>query len=427
MRKKLIILLLTMLPALANAQLKGWTEKINNKAKNKATARIDGKIDRVIDNALDIAEGKKQTGKKNEEAQKQATDTSLIGRKLYAKYDFIPGEQIIYSNDFVADNMGELPTGWNSNGNAAVVTLEDLKGNWAQLFQNSTYLTDNNAAFTENFTIEFDLVMRRINPKAPFPELAWGVLSSGSLTPNHNNLLKDHTATFAAEISIQPSDPIRSTIQLQTFANRNSYFKTDIQKPGDLLTQFNKAIHIAMQVQKERIRIWWNEEKLYDLPKAIIAGANINQLYFIVKRYGGPEAEVGYAISNIKIAKGLPDTRHKLVEEGRFSTTGILFPVNSYSLLPESSGVLSEIAAILARNPELKIKIIGHTDSDGNEAANLELSRKRAAAVKQALVTHFNIKSSGIESDGAGELQPIDDNKTREGKANNRRVEFIKL
>jgi len=131
----------------------------------------------------------------------------------------------------------------------------------------------------------------------------------------------------------------------------------------------------------------------------------------------------------------LPDTRHKLVEEGRFSTTGILFPVNSYSLLPESSGVLSEIAAILARNPELKIKIIGHTDikiightdSDGNEAANLEMSRKRAAAVKQALVTHFNIKSSGIESDGAGELQPIDDNKTREGKANNRRVEFIKL
>ena len=427
MYKQFFILLLTMLPALANAQLKGWTEKINNKAKNKAASRIDRRIDRAIDSALDIAEGKSQTVKKNNEAQKQATDTSAIGKKFYAKYDFISGEQVIYSNDFATDHMGELPTGWNSNGNAAVVAPEDLKGNWVQLFQNSIYLTDNNAGFTENFTVEFDLVMRRINPKAPFPELAWGVLSSGSLTPNHNNLLKDHTATFAAEISVQPSDPIRSTMQLQTFANRSSYFKTDIQKPGDLLTHFNKAIHIAMQAQKERIRVWWNEEKLYDLPKAIIAGANINQLYFIVKRYGGPESEVGYAISNIKIAKGLPDTRHKLVEEGRFSTTGILFPVNSYALLPESGGVLSEIAAVLTRNPALKIKIIGHTDSDGDEAANLELSKKRAAAVREALVTHFNINPSGIESDGAGELQPVDDNKTKEGRANNRRVEFIKL
>src|SRR5688500_286560 len=107
-------------------------------------------------------------------------DTAITGKGSYVKYDFVPGEQIIYSNDFATDNMGELPAGWNSNGSAAVVTLDALKGNWVQLYQNAAYLTDNTATFTENFTIEFDLVLRRSNPKAAFPQLVWGILSSRS-------------------------------------------------------------------------------------------------------------------------------------------------------------------------------------------------------------------------------------------------------
>ncbi|MBX3254698.1 MAG: OmpA family protein [Chitinophagaceae bacterium] len=424
MNKKIFILLLTACPVMVNAQADGWLNTLNYKIKNKATARAESRVDQAINNTADIAEGKNKPVQ-NGSAQEKA-DTSVTGKKLYAKYDFIPGEQVIYSNDFATDNMGELPTGWNSNGNAAVVTLDVLKGNWVQLYQNTTCLTDNDSSFSENFTVEFDLVLRRTNEKAPFPEFVWGVLSSGNLTSTHNNLLKDHTAHFATEMSIQPSDHIRSSMQVQTFAGRASYFKTDIQKPGALLQQFNKVIHVAMQVQKERLRIWFNEEKLYDLPKAISPAVTINQLYFIVKRYGGPEQEVGYAVGNIKIAKGLPDTRHKLLNEGRLSTTGILFNINSHTLLPQSNAVLNEIAGVLAKHSELSIRIIGHTDSDGDEAANQELSEKRAASVKQFLVRHFNIDASRIESEGAGESQPIGDNHTREGKANNRRVEFVR-
>lgn len=412
-------------PAIVHAQVSGLTGKITRKIKDKATARTERKIDQAIDNTLNIMEGKGQLNIK-ESSQKQSEIPFDTTKKMYIKYDFVPGEEVIYSNDFSTDNMGEIPTGWNSNGNAAVVTIEALKGNWVQLYQNVAYLTDNKASFTENFTVEFDIVLRRSNPKAPFPELTWGILSSGNLTPDHNSLLKDYTATFATEMSIQPSDHIRSSMQFQSYESRSSYFKTDIQKPGALLQQFNKVVHVAMQIQKERMRIWWNGEKIYDLPKAIAPNVNINQLYFTVKRYGGSEQEVGYAISNIKIAKGLPDTRHKLLNEGRFSTTGILFNVNSYIVQPESNGVLSEIATVLTKNPELKVKIIGHTDSDGNEAANLELSKQRAASVKQTLIDQFKIDASRIESDGSGELQPVSDNSTKEGKANNRRVEFIK-
>jgi outer membrane protein OmpA-like peptidoglycan-associated protein len=195
---------------------------------------------------------------------------------------------------------------------------------------------------------------------------------------------------------------------------------------GVLEQYFNKAIHVAMQVQKERLRIWFNETKLYDLPKAIVAGSIINQLYFDVKRYGGTDAEVGYAIGNIKIAKGLPDTRHKLIEEGKFSTTGILFDVNTATIKPESNGVLKEVADVLQKHAQLKVKIIGHTDSDGSDITNLELSKKRAEAVMQALIRDYGIDRNRLESDGKGESVPVGDNKTKEGKSQNRRVEFVK-
>lgn len=414
MNKKLLLILLVVCPVVAQAQVNAWLNKINDKVKTKATARADKKIDQAIDKGLDIAEGKSQPA------------ITAAGSKTYVKYDFVPGEKIIYSNDFATDNMGELPTGWNSNGTGAVVSMDALNGNGVQLYQNAAYLTDNKIAFTENFTVEFDLILRRTHQKAAFPEFVWGVLSSGSLGTTDNELLKNYVASFATEMHMQPSDNNQSQINLQTFHNSKNYFRTDISRPGALLQQYNKVIHVAMQVQKERLRIWFDEEKLYDLPKAITPDANINQLYFIVRRYGGPDQEVGYAIGNIKIARGLPDTRHKLVDEGKFSTTGIRFKVNSYTILPESNGVLSEIAGVLTKHPQLKIKIIGHTDSDGDDAANLELSKKRAAEVKQSLVSNFNIDAARIECDGAGESQPAGDNNTQEGKANNRRVEFIK-
>lgn len=153
----------------------------------------------------------------------------------------------------------------------------------------------------------------------------------------------------------------------------------------------------------------------------------MNQLFFEVKRYGGPNEEVGYAVSNIKIAKGLPDTRHKLMEEGKFSTTGIQFETNSAAIKAESTGVLKEVADLLKKYSDIKIMVVGHTDSDGSDAANLELSKKRAQAVKDFLATEFGIDTARINTDGKGEKEAIADNNTREGKAQNRRVEFIKL
>ena len=91
------------------------------------------------------------------------------------------------------------------------------------------------------------------------------------------------------------------------------------------------------------------------------------------------------------------------------------------------AGVLKEVATVLKENEALKIKITGHTDSDGDEAHNLELSKKRAEAVKDALANQYQVSPSRMETDGKGESAPVSKNDTPVGKAQNRRVEFTKL
>jgi len=192
------------------------------------------------------------------------------------------------------------------------------------------------------------------------------------------------------------------------------------QKDGEQYKQkLNQKYHIAIWVQKTRLRFYQGENKLFDLPKAFpYAHAKMDRIRF----------ESGAAmISNIRIAVGRPDMRNKLLTEGKLVSYGIYFDVNKDVVKPESTGTLKEIAAVLTENPDVKIKIVGHTDSDGANAANLDLSKRRSGAVKNELVKNFAIDASRIETDGSGESVPIAANDSQANKALNRRVEFIKL
>jgi len=181
----------------------------------------------------------------------------------------------------------------------------------------------------------------------------------------------------------------------------------------------NEKYRISIWVQKSRVRMYQNESKIFDLPKAFnFPGIKFDRIRL---------EQGGALISNIRIAVGYPDTRSKLLTEGKLVTYGIYFDVNKDVVKPESYGTLKDISAILTENPDVRIKIVGFTDSDGNDADNLDLSKRRAASVKNSLVKDFNISESRIETDGMGEAQPIAPNDTPANKALNRRVEFIKL
>ena len=184
------------------------------------------------------------------------------------------------------------------------------------------------------------------------------------------------------------------------------------------------VVKVSVWRQKTRMRIYLDEEKVWDLPTAFDASVGYKKVVFGTSNL---IANMAFYISDVRLAIGAPDTRSKLITDGKFTTTGILFDSNSDKIKAESYGILKQIATVLQENPDVKVRIIGHTDSDGDDAKNLDLSKRRAAAVKSNLVAEFGIEAARLQTDGKGETQPAAANTTPEGKANNRRVEFIKM
>jgi outer membrane protein OmpA-like peptidoglycan-associated protein len=116
----------------------------------------------------------------------------------------------------------------------------------------------------------------------------------------------------------------------------------------------------------------------------------------------------------------------ELAESGRADVYSIYFTFNSDVLRPESEPTLKQIARVLARHPDWKLGVNGHTDGVGNDAYNLDLSRRRAAAVRAALVSRYGVDTTRLSTAGMGKSQPKDTNATLEGRAKNRRVELVK-
>ena len=114
----------------------------------------------------------------------------------------------------------------------------------------------------------------------------------------------------------------------------------------------------------------------------------------------------------------------QLTEEKRAITYGIYFDFNEATIKPESEPVLKQIVQALTDNPDWKLNVSGHTDNIGGDTYNLDLSKRRAAAVKQALVTRYHIAPDRLSTDGFGASSPIATNETLEGRARNRRVEL---
>jgi outer membrane protein OmpA-like peptidoglycan-associated protein len=132
-------------------------------------------------------------------------------------------------------------------------------------------------------------------------------------------------------------------------------------------------------------------------------------------------------ISRIRVAESRKSIYDDLEANGHVATQGLLFDTGSDKLRPESTPTLKAIVAMMEQHPELKIRIEGHTDNVGNPGANKTLSDKRAAAVKAAMVGQYKVAAGRLDAQGFGDTKSVSDNKTAEGRANNRRVELVKF
>ena len=410
-------------------------QKVKDKVEQRAEAKVDEGIDRGLDKAEEGLEGKKTTTKskvgkeENESKKKEENVTPSTSFQSYTRYDFVPGENVVYAEDFSQDVIGEFPLKWTTSNRGETVTIQGMPNKWMRMFIGQ-FVSPETKKLPENFTVEFDMVLTFLKNDeqdfgSMFPKFEMQLLQLNPGADGARQYVQDGMDISKVGMIIQPAYEDRSTIYVQSYQDRSMYFEGGNKDLKKFSENYRKPFHVAMWVQKQRLRLWINGEKIYDLPQAISPKAVFNHIGFDMTD-NSDEENVGVYVSNIKIAEGTPDMRSKLMTEGKLVTHGILFDVASDKIKPESAGVLKEIAAVLKENSTVKIKIVGHTDSDGDDAMNMDLSKRRAAAVKQALAKDFQVDVSMMVTDGMGESKPVSVNTTKEGKAQNRRVEFIK-
>lgn len=442
MKKVWVLVGIVLFSTLSYSQLiKRVGDRAKRRVEQKVQQKIDQKIDKSVDDVLDGKKKPKKKSKKEETNNGGNAETSgsagtsgnnatvatggTPGFKTYSKFDFIPGEKIIVQEDFSQDAVGDFPAKWNTNGSGELVTVEGREGKWLALARNGVFMPEFITNLPDNFTLEFELMC---NPNFDYYSaplyLYMAALSNRKDFAGYK--LYGPARKEGVEVWFHPLD---ASYKLGRTGFKSWQNGKEAMGNNTTTAQFfsrgsNTHVKISIWRQKQRVRVYMNEEKVLDVPRALVEDKKYNTLLFMT---GGAKDGDRYLISNIRLAVGAPDTRSKLITEGKYVTRGILFDVNSDRIKPESYGVLKDIAAVLSENAGVRVKVIGHTDSDGDEKFNLDLSKRRAEAVKNALVKEFKISADRLETDGKGESEPADKNDTPEGKANNRRVEFVKL
>lgn len=399
--KRLIVLCFALV-ALQNSQA-----QLLKKLKDKAQQTVDNSLNKVG------TDGNKPAEKSSGEKQSSGSEKPSGGKanlQVYSKFDFVPGTTIMYFDNFEKDNIGETPEGWLTNKAAELVEIEGLEGKWLKLAPMlSSHISRNKKqTWGNNYTIEFDILIVK---EGYDPRI--GI----SLINTEGKMVTDETLLIGLKPALQFDGIIvkdgKSRISLTNKDNR-----TLSDNMAEELTYENTVpVHISMCVQGKRFRMWWNEKKLFDM-SAINESMIPNQFGFMFGSVGGSD----FYVSNIRIAKDVPDTRAKF-EEGKL-ISNLLFNTGTAQLKPESMGSLLDVSKVIKAGTT-PVKIIGHTDSDGDDASNIKLSQDRAEAVKQILIKQYGVEADKLTTEGRGETQPIADNGNAEGKAQNRRVEFI--
>jgi OmpA-OmpF porin, OOP family len=357
-----------------------------------------------------------KTGNKPDEEVKADTDSKSgtqdqPSMQSFSTYDFVPGDKVILFDDFSQDAVGDFPALWTANAPGEINTLNIASGKWLNL--NSTdgnYFLLKSIDFPKNFIIEFDIV-----PKKTGGRIAAGLILYGEEKSKEMDN-SPHPGNSGIIISIEKER--WNTMGYKTSENTAITGSSAVNP-----VEAEKVNHVIIWVQNRRFRIYHKQAKVLDMPTNVFDGTKFNRLCFRLSR----GASCGSYISNIRITDASPDMRSKLLTDGKLVTYGIYFDVNKDVVKPESYGTLKGIADVLKENADVKVKIVGHTDSDGADAANMDLSKRRGASVKEALVKDFGIEASRLESDGMGETQPIAPNDTPVNKALNRRVELLKI
>jgi OmpA-OmpF porin, OOP family len=319
-----------------------------------------------------------------------------------ANFDFEPGDRVLFEDDYTNDNVGDFPRRMNFR-----------KGNWDVVEWNGRRWLRNTGprhaaldiplpqTLPETFTIEFD---------AYFPHTNQQLIVATAPPPENGSWQRIPGNAFRVGVGGSRTGVI-------ALGDASVESMTDSREVGD------GPVPIRIMVDGKYAKMFVGTRRIANVPNAEFTRTDriyLENVYFA-------DDENPMLIGPIRIAAGGRDLYDVLAADGRVATQGIHFDVNSATIRPESSGTLEEIGTMLQEHPDLRIAIEGHTDGDGDEASNQDLSERRAASVKDYLVARYGIDAGRLESAGFGESRPVAPNDTAEGKQQNRRVELVRL
>jgi outer membrane protein OmpA-like peptidoglycan-associated protein len=433
MKCYLAILLFALFTFSGHAQVKVDVEdKLNREANQRANSNTDKAIDKAFDSVEDgigilfkkkdkkektnTPQNKEQVQDKNTTKQESAKLGTATGNEAekevqkpaepnvqWSKFDFVPGDEVIFEDaPGLDEENGEFPSRW------------DLIGGQVEI---------------ANFDGE--------------PVLMF--LDGGQIIPFLKNSVEDYLPeVFTIEFDYyKPKDGNRITIYLTDQKNqRGKGIYNDAQEfditplrvdaPGGITAEHSGRdytycedgcwTHISLAYTKGKLKVYLDDTRVINIPHY-----EFNPTGFTFYPYFADASDdKAFYAKNFRIAKGGVKYYERLLSDGKIIVNGIRFDVNKATIKPESNGAINEIFELMQKQPELNFSVEGHTDSDGDDALNQKLSEARAKAVMDRLIS-MGIESNRLKSSGWGESKPIGGNDTAEGKANNRRVEFVKF
>ena len=380
----------------------GASAQVLRKLKDKVNQTIDKTTDKILGEKGQDAPASADSSKKDQ-ATTVSTGTDIAA---YATYDFVPGDSVLFADDLSDEEMNEIPSRWLLDKGRAEVAEKDgdkmiaaRQGTTLRpRMKNLTYLP-------KRFTIEYDI--KYVNWMWQYGRAIDLYFANPSLDKNPDagafgNYLRIYAAGEAEFLQAKGEWPL----------------------PGRDDPAYQAAMkgwkHVAISVNEKGIKVYINQFRV--LNAQIEFGVPSSLIFDIGGDYDAP-----VLIKNFKIMGGGKNPYKQVTTNNVFIARGIQFERASPKLLPESMGEINQLVKMMKDNPDLKFEVAGHTSTEqGSSAeANQLLSDARAKAVKDKMV-ELGIDAGRLTAKGYGQTKPMASNDSPEGRASNRRVEFVK-
>lgn len=407
-------------------------KKVEKAAERTIERKVEKKTEKEVSKAFDsvFENNEKEKAKKEqrkEKKEKVPNVESVKTTKENYSSDFEPGKTIVFEEHFANDALNDFPVTWNTNSGGAIVTFSEAPEKWLRLDNGGIFLPEKVNRIPENATLEFDIYFDQRN------HINNGIYID-LVQLNRNKVFAQYRYFNIAEslkyAKIKIKEGVSLWLEPSSVYKNQGNLSVEAYADGEIFLENNKGFkgfslesrtaHIAIWRQKSRLRLYVNQVKVLDVPRAFSVGKIYNSLVFRTHK-GNKET---FYISNIRLAEAGEDLRHALLEKGSFTTNAIRFESGKSILKKESIAMIQELVEVLNERPEVPVQIIGHTDSDGSASFNLNLSKERAYAVKEKMIKLGLQNYQRVSAEGKGENEPVADNATNDGKAKNRRVEF---